>query len=141
MALERLPCPPTGGVLWSSLTASVESGRPRSSSKAIAEDGGGVGWGKLDHHCLVGPFDAQNDQRPQAPGKATHSQVYTKADVSVHLCISLRHGQPHLAPWGLSSRLLQGLGTPVNKRLMGAPAYSLPFMRCRVGTQTEAQVP
>lgn len=99
--------------------------QPHSSSRATAE-----GWGKLDHHCLVGPSDAQNDQRSQAPGKATHSQVCRKADVSVHLCISLRHGQPRLAPWGLSSRLLQGLGTPVNKRLMGAPAYPLPFMQC-----------
>lgn len=62
-ALESLP-PQQEGVLWGSLIALVESGRPRSSSRAAAADGG-AGWGKHNHRCLVGPSDPQKDQRPR----------------------------------------------------------------------------
>lgn len=117
-ALESLP-PQQEEVLSGSLTALVESGRPRFSSGAAAADGG-EGWGKLDHRCLVGPSDLQKDQRPQAhqrprlQGRPLTPKSTRRPDVSVHLCISLRHGQPRLAPWGLSSRLLHCLWTPVN---------------------------
>lgn len=99
----------------------MESGRPRSSSKATAEDGGGAGWGKLDHHCLVGPFDAQNNQRPQAPGKATHSQV------SGCLCPPLHLAQAWAATSGPLGPVLKASarsGDPCEQAPDGGPCIS-----------------
>ena len=112
--------------------------KPHPELEAAIKALGGAGWEKLDHHCLVGPFDAQNDQRPQAPGKATHSQV------SGCLCPPLHLAQAWAAtsgPLGPVLKASAGSGDPCEQAPDGDPCISSSFMRCKVGTQTEAQVP